>query len=110
MMTMPLTMLTMFFQAGLMVQISVDRVQEFLMLPELKVKPQDEPLNNQISVELINGTFIWSDSPEIQLRKRDKELILKEAIKLRKTIQKEAARLKDKEKKQKKIENQQKNG
>lgn len=92
MMTMPMSMLTMFIQAGSMVMVSIGRVHDFLLLPELKVDPQVAPENKDLAVEVNDCSFVWGDPPEIPLMAREKEAIMKEAAKRKKEAAKQAAK------------------
>ncbi|KAA6384714.1 MAG: ABC transporter: Multidrug resistance-associated protein, ATP binding protein, partial [Streblomastix strix] len=103
MMMMPMSMLTMIAQAASTVFVSVGRIREFLLIPELKVDPQVAPYNKDLAVELGQCSFVWGDPPEIPLEDKEKKEILKEAEKRKKEAEKEAAKLKDEEKMKKKI-------
>lgn len=67
-----------------MVMISIGRIQDFLLLPELKVEPQVAPDNKDLAVEVTDCSFVWGDPPEIPLELREKEEIMKEAAKRKK--------------------------
>jgi ABC-type bacteriocin/lantibiotic exporter with double-glycine peptidase domain len=58
-MTNPFTMLPVLIQSISTLNITVTRIKDFLILPELKeeVKQEPEDKNDAISVE--NGTFKW---------------------------------------------------
>ncbi|KAA6390867.1 MAG: ABC transporter ATP-binding protein, partial [Streblomastix strix] len=100
MMTMPLMTLTVYVYAGSMVLISVSRIREFLILPELKVEPQIAPSNKKIAVEIRSCTFIWGDPPEIPLEQREKNIIMEEAEQRRKCAKIEEEKKKILEKQQ----------
>ncbi|KAA6388868.1 MAG: ABC transporter ATP-binding protein, partial [Streblomastix strix] len=105
-MTIQLTTLTMFIQAGSMVMISIGRIRDFLLLPELKVEAQIAPGNQQFAVEFDSCSFVWGDPPEIPLEDHEKEVIMKETAKRRKQMYKEIANKKDLEMKLKKTQQQ----
>ncbi|KAA6383301.1 MAG: ABC transporter: Multidrug resistance-associated protein, ATP binding protein [Streblomastix strix] len=105
MMTMPLQMMTMIVQAVSMVMLSIGRILDFLILPELKVEAQVAPDNQQIAVEFDSCSFVWGDPPEIPLEAREKEAIMKETQKRKKQMLKETANKKDLEMKQQKTQN-----
>jgi hypothetical protein len=66
-------------QSAITVMVSQARVRDFLILPELNVIEQIPSKNESVAVEVIDGTFIWSDPPEIPMSKQEKMKLEKEA-------------------------------
>ncbi|KAA6365258.1 MAG: putative Multidrug resistance-associated protein 4, partial [Streblomastix strix] len=54
------------------VMVSQARFRDFLILPELNVTEQIPSKNESTAVEVIDGTFIWNDPPEIPMSKQEK--------------------------------------
>ncbi|KAA6397487.1 MAG: putative Multidrug resistance-associated protein [Streblomastix strix] len=95
MMMMPLSTVTIVIQGTLTVFVSVDRMQAFLILPELKNEVITKPENKQIAVEVNNGSFVWGNPPEIPLSEKEKEEIEEEAEKRKKEAKKEKNKKKE---------------
>jgi hypothetical protein len=58
-MTSPLTMLPMMIQAVSMLGVSISRIRDFLILPELKGDIVEEPNNENDAIVVENGKFKW---------------------------------------------------
>ncbi|KAH7820854.1 putative Multidrug Resistance Associated Protein (MRP) [Monocercomonoides exilis] len=66
-MTQPTTMLPMIFQGIGLINVSITRIRDFLVLPELKIEKRDKPSDPTVALMIENGTFKWGEPPEIPL-------------------------------------------
>ncbi|KAA6371296.1 MAG: ABC transporter ATP-binding protein, partial [Streblomastix strix] len=84
MMMMPMSQITYFIQSVFNVLISVDRIRDFLLLPELKIEPNVAPNDKQNAVEFDQCSFAYGDPPQIPLDSKEKDAIKKMAAKKKK--------------------------
>ncbi|KAK2963510.1 Multidrug resistance-associated protein [Blattamonas nauphoetae] len=82
MMTMPTTMLPMYLEAAMMIRININRLSQFLYLPEIDemiVSDETKPANPDNALEIVNGEFKWGDAPAIPLTEAEETALKKEA-------------------------------
>ncbi|KAA6391444.1 MAG: ABC transporter: Multidrug resistance-associated protein, ATP binding protein [Streblomastix strix] len=84
MMMMPMSQITYFIQSVFNVLISVDRIRDFLLLPELKIEPNVAPNDKQNAVDFDQCSFAYGDPPQIPLDSKEKDAIKKMAAKKKK--------------------------
>jgi hypothetical protein len=83
-------------QSAVTVMVSQTRLRDFLILPELNVIEQIPSKNESTAVEVIDGTFIWNDPPEIPISKQEKIKLKKNHKEGNKTYPLEKIKLKNK--------------
>jgi ABC-type multidrug transport system ATPase subunit len=80
---MPLTMVPMLSQAFIMLGVSVNRIRDFLILPQLKGmgeksddnETEQTKLPTDVVIGVRNGKFKWGPPPEIPLSRAEKQKI-----------------------------------
>jgi ABC-type multidrug transport system ATPase subunit len=80
---MPLAMFPMMSQAIIMLGVSVNRIRDFLILPQLKRMEEKEnydecdvnSLSDNVVISIKNGRFKWGPPPEIPLSQAEKQKI-----------------------------------
>ncbi|KAH7821298.1 putative Multidrug Resistance Associated Protein (MRP) [Monocercomonoides exilis] len=76
-MTQPMTMLPIIFQGIGLINVSITRIRDFLILPELKIEKRDKPNDPEVALLIENGTFKWGEPPEIPLSMSEKAALKK---------------------------------
>ncbi|KAK2958121.1 Multidrug resistance-associated protein [Blattamonas nauphoetae] len=83
MMAMPTTMLPNYLEAAMMIRININRLSQFLSLPEIDeivVSDEARPANPDNALEIVNGEFKWGDAPPIPLTEAEETALKNEAI------------------------------
>ncbi|KAH7820908.1 putative Multidrug Resistance Associated Protein (MRP) [Monocercomonoides exilis] len=98
MMTQPTTMMPMIFQGVGLMNVSVKRIKDFMLLPELIIEKREKPNDPTIALQIRNGAFKWGDPPEIPLSMAEQaELKKKMAAKKKEEAKKERDKSQNKE-------------
>ncbi|KAK2942132.1 Multidrug resistance-associated protein [Blattamonas nauphoetae] len=94
MMTMPTTMLPMYMEAAMMMNVNLKRLAQFLYLPEMEEvvdSAETRPRDPSIAVEIEGASFKWGDAPAIPLTQAEETQLKKEAEKRKKEAKAAAA-------------------
>ncbi|KAK2954114.1 Multidrug resistance-associated protein [Blattamonas nauphoetae] len=78
MMTREANAVPMYLQMLMMTRISLKRIKQFLLLPELQQEEYDQPVEEDIALQIENGNYNWAEPPEIPLTTAEMEILKRE--------------------------------
>ncbi|KAK2941716.1 Multidrug resistance-associated protein [Blattamonas nauphoetae] len=77
-MTRETNMIPTYMQITIMVTILLQRIRQFLLLPELQQERREEPADQDIALQIEGGNYKWADPPEIPLTSAENLVLQKE--------------------------------
>ncbi|KAK2945606.1 Multidrug resistance-associated protein [Blattamonas nauphoetae] len=90
-MTRETNQIPMYLQVMMMIRISLQRIKQFLLLPELQQEHHEEPTEQDIALQIEGGSYKWADPPEIPLTAAELQVLKKERQQAKKNAAKRKA-------------------